>query len=44
MTRNEEAGFSRRLLGKRGAAIAVLAAASVLVSQAALADEGGVSF
>ena len=44
MTRNGEAGFSRRLRGKRGAAIAVLTAASLLVSQAALADEGGVSF
>src|SRR5262249_19139346 len=43
MTRIEEASFSRRFLGKRGAAIAVLAAASVLVSQTALADEGGVS-
>src|SRR5262249_18509652 len=44
MTRIGEAGFSRRLLGRRGAGIAVLAAASILVSQAALADEGGVSF
>jgi len=43
MKRNAEAGFGRRLPGKRGAGIAVLAAASVLVSQAALADEGGVS-
>src|SRR5215471_74359 len=43
MTRIEEASFSRRFLGKRGAAIAVLAAASALVSQAARADEGGVS-
>ena len=43
MTRNGEAGFSRRLPGKRDAAIAVLTAASVLVCQAALADEGGVS-
>jgi hypothetical protein len=43
MTRNGEAGFSRRLRSKRDAAIAVLTAASVLVSQAALADEGGVS-
>ena len=43
MTRNGEAGFGRRLRGKRGAAIAVLTAASLLVSQAALADEGGVS-
>src|SRR6516225_7059973 len=43
MTRNGEAGFSRRLRGKRDAAIAVLTAASVLVSQAALADEGSVS-
>src|SRR5262245_45824779 len=44
MTRNGEAGFNRRLPGKRGVGIAVLSAASVLVSQAALADEGGVSF
>jgi hypothetical protein len=44
MTRKEEAGFSRRLPGKRSAAIAALAAASVLFSQATLADEGGVSF
>ena len=43
MTRNGEAGFSRRLPGKRSAAIATLAAASVLFSQAARADEGGVS-
>src|SRR5262252_328999 len=43
MTRNGKAGFSRRLPGKRSAAIAALAAASVLFSQAALADEGGVS-
>jgi hypothetical protein len=43
MTRNGEAGFSRRLPGKRGAAAAALAAVSVLFSQAALADEGGVS-
>jgi hypothetical protein len=43
MERNAEAGFSRRLPGKRGAGIAVLAA-SVLVSQPVLADEGGVSF
>jgi len=42
MTRNREAGFSRCLLKKR-AAIAVLTAAGVLVSPAALADEGGVS-
>src|SRR5262245_32775472 len=44
MTRIGQASFSRRLPGKRSAAIAVLAAASVLFSQAALADEGGVSF
>src|SRR5262245_56845102 len=44
MTRNGEAGFNRRWPGKRGAAIAALAAASVLFSQAARADEGGVSF
>src|SRR5262249_6562616 len=44
MTGNGEAGFGRRLPGKRGAGIAFLAAASVLFSQAALADEGGVSF
>src|SRR5262249_12635432 len=44
MTGNGEAGFGRRLPGKRGAGIALLAAASVLFSQAALADEGGVSF
>src|SRR5262245_21095511 len=44
MTRNGETGFSRRLPGKRSAAIAALAAASVLFSQAAFADEGGVSF
>src|SRR5262245_15300841 len=44
MTGSGEAGFSRRLPGRRGAGIAVLAAASVLFSQAALADEGGVSF
>src|SRR5215467_14460702 len=43
MKRNGEAGLSRRLPGKRSAAIAALAAASVLFSQAALADEGGVS-
>src|SRR5262245_62056124 len=43
MTRNEEAGFGRRLRGKRDAAIAILTVASLLVSQAALADEGGVS-
>jgi len=43
MKRNGEVAFNRRLLGRRGAAIAVLTAASVLVSQAALADEGGVS-
>jgi hypothetical protein len=43
MTRNGEAGFSRRLPGKRSAAIAALAAASVLFSQTARADEGGVS-
>src|SRR5262249_45110935 len=43
MTRNEEAGCSRRLPGKRSAAIAALAAASVLFSQTARADEGGVS-
>ena len=43
MKRNGEAGFSRRLPGKRSAAIAALAAASVLVCLAALADEGGVS-
>jgi hypothetical protein len=43
MKRNEEARFSRHLPGKRSAAIAALAAASVLFSQAALADEGGVS-
>src|SRR5262245_42620615 len=41
MTRNGEACFS--LPGKRGAAVAALAAASVLVSAAARADEGGVS-
>jgi hypothetical protein len=44
MTQNGEAGFNRRLPGKRGAAIAALAAASVLFSQATRADEGGVSF
>src|SRR5262249_44272306 len=44
MTGSGEAGFGRRSPGKRGAGIAVLAAASVLFSQAALADEGGVSF
>lgn len=44
MTRNRDTGFSRRLPGKRSAAIAALAAASVLFSQAARADEGGVSF
>src|SRR5262249_41009174 len=44
MTRNGEAGFSRRPPGKHSAAIAALAAASVLCSQAARADEGGVSF
>src|SRR6516164_3165383 len=43
MTRNGEPGFSRRLPGKRSAAIAALAAASVLFSQTARADEGGVS-
>jgi hypothetical protein len=43
MTRNGEAGFSPRLPGKRSAAIAALAAASVLFSQTARADEGGVS-
>src|SRR5262245_33167219 len=43
VTRNGEAGFNRRLPAKRSAAIATLAAASVLCSQAALADEGGVS-
>ena len=43
MTRNGEAGFSWRLPAKRSAAIAALAAASVLFSQAARADEGGVS-
>jgi hypothetical protein len=43
MTRNGEAGVSRRLPGKRSGAIAALAAASVLFSQAARADEGGVS-
>ena len=43
MTRNRVAGFGRRLPGKRGAGIAVFTAASVLFSQAALADEGGVS-
>src|SRR5262245_13006091 len=43
MKRNAEADFNRHLPGKRGARIAVLAAASVLFSQAALADEGGVS-
>src|SRR5262245_4182191 len=44
MRPNGETGFSRRLPGRRGAGIAVLASASVLFSQAALADEGGVSF
>src|SRR5215472_12079735 len=43
MRRNGEAGFGRRLPGKRSVVIAALAAASVLFSQAALADEGGVS-
>jgi len=43
MKRNVEAGFSRRLLGRRGAGIAVVAAASILFSQTARADEGGVS-
>src|SRR5262247_759058 len=43
MTRHGEADCCRRLPGKRGAGIAVLAAASVLFSQAARADEGGVS-
>jgi len=38
-----EAGFDRRMPGKRSAAIAALAAASVLCSHAARADEGGVS-
>src|SRR5262245_12454311 len=42
MTRNGEAGFGRRLPGKRSAAVAALAATSVLVSAAARADEGGV--
>src|SRR5262249_53841963 len=42
LERNGEASFSRRL--PSGAAIAVFTAASVLASQAALADEGGVSF
>src|SRR5262249_49982205 len=42
MTRNGEASFSRRL--PSGAAIAVFTAASVLASQAALADEGGGCF
>jgi len=44
MTRIGEADCSRCLPGKRSAVIAALAAASVLFSQAALADEGGVSF
>src|SRR5262249_7993601 len=44
MTRNGEAGFSRRLPAKRSAAIAALAAASALFSHTARADEGGVSF
>src|SRR5262245_24603126 len=44
MTRNAEARFGRRLPGKGSAAVAVFTAASVLFSQAALADEGGVSF
>src|SRR5262249_29069140 len=44
MRRNGEAGFGRRLPGKRSVVIAALAAASVLFSQAARADEGGVSF
>src|SRR5262249_42357728 len=43
VTRNGKAGFSRRLPQKRSAAIAALAAASVLSSQAARADKGGVS-
>src|SRR5262249_58845957 len=43
MMRNGEAGFGRRLRGKRDAAVAILTVASLLVSQAALADEGGVS-
>src|ERR1700756_3558797 len=43
MTRNGEAGFSRHLPGKRSAVVAALAGASVPFSQAALADEGGVS-
>src|SRR5262245_2024167 len=44
MTGNGEAGFGRRLPGERGAGNAFLADASGLFSQAALADEGGVSF
>src|SRR5262245_66333806 len=41
MTRNGEAGFSRRLPAKSSAAIAALAAASALFSHTARADEGG---
>jgi len=43
MTRIGEAGCGRRLPGKGSAAVAALAVASVLFSQTALADEGGVS-